>query len=301
MLYIEPILRLGGRKLKFSYTGDVAILQIRHTLIECTEKLEREAQVLLDWGRQDTISFDRDKCELQHFTLAPRPKEYTPMTLNGSTFPSNQVTRWFEALLDRKLSFLNHSKYWVLKGITVAVYLNRLNNKVKGSTAYMLRHTAKACVLPVAFFGAMAWWLGGLTLKWKRKKLQTKKHRYGQHLKMLSKAINLSLRVISLVFRTFPNLALHREAGIPTAHTILEEIRLGRALRIQKLDLRHHLSKRAYSLANTRLTVIAHLLPSSCDPKLACLDNIISRETVLHNQILMTYCYIQTEALHSEK
>lgn len=44
------------------------------------------------------------------------------------------------------------------------------------------------------------------------------------------KSDQLSLRAILPVYQTFPYAALHRDVGIPTAHTILEEIRLGRAL-----------------------------------------------------------------------
>lgn len=95
------------------------------------------------------------------------------------------------------------------------------------------------------------------------------------------------------MYRTFPNPALHREAGIPTAHTILEETRLGRALRIQTLDLKHPLRKRAYGSATTRLTETAYLLPKSTDSKLACLDNMNSGQSStiqpnLHDILLYT-------------
>lgn len=199
------------------------------------------------------------------------------MNFDGSTLSANQVTRWLGVMLDRKLSFLTHTKNWAHKGVAVAAHLHRLNNTVKGAPPHLIRQAVKACVLPIAFYGAEAWWPGDFTLRWKRKKLQIQKHRSGQHLKMLSKAITLGLRAILPVYRTVPIPALHREAGIPTAHTILKEIRLGRALRIQTLDFKHPLRRKAYSSATTRLTEITHLLPKSTDSDLACLDNITCR------------------------
>lgn len=53
------------------------------------------------------------------------------------------------------------------------MHLHRLNSTAKGSPAYLIRNAFKACVLPVAFYEAEAWWLGDHILKWKRKKLQT--------------------------------------------------------------------------------------------------------------------------------
>lgn len=131
-------------------------LQVGRTFTQCIEKLEREAQILLDQRRQNTISFDWNKCELQHFTSAPRPEEYPHMTIDGSTFSANQVTRSLGLLLDRKLSFLYHTKHWAHKEIAVAAHLHRLKNTMKGSPTYLVRHIAKACVLPVVFFGSEA-------------------------------------------------------------------------------------------------------------------------------------------------
>ena len=107
------------------------------------------------------------------------------MTLDGSTLSANQVTHWLGVMLDRKLSFLYHTKHWAHKGVAVAAHLHRLNKTMKGSPAYLVRHAVKAYVLPVAFFGTEAGWPGDHIFKWKRKILKTQKHRCGQHLKLL--------------------------------------------------------------------------------------------------------------------
>ncbi|POS82270.1 hypothetical protein EPUL_006271 [Erysiphe pulchra] len=258
--------------MKFSYADNVAILQLGQTLTECIEKLDRQAKILLDWGIQNAISFDHQKSELQHFTLATKPKEY-PSLLIGNTFlQANQVTRWLGVWLDRKLSFLTHTRNWTAKGMVVAAHLRRLNNTMKGCPPYLLRQAVTSCVLLVVLYGIEAWWPEDHILARRRKKLQELKHRCGKQIQLLSKAIHMSLRTILPIYCSTPLPILFRERGLPPTRIMLEEIKLRKALRIQNLDARHPMRKRAYSVATTRLTKTAHLLPISVDTELANFD-----------------------------
>lgn len=268
MLYTEPILRQGDQKMKFSYADNVAILRVGRTLTECTEKLETEARLLLEWGENNAVSFDLKKSELQHFTTGHIGKKYTEIVLRNNPIPANQVTRRLGVLLDRKLTFLHHTRYWATKGEVVVAHLRRLNYTIKGSSPILIRQAVKSCVLPVALYGAEAWWPGNYTPSRKRKKLEEKKHRRGQHLNLISKAMNTGLRAIIPAYKTIPLSALHRKAGIPPAHILLSHLRLRKALRIQTLDLQHPMRKRALGKGTTRLTQTAHLLPVSVDADL---------------------------------
>lgn len=293
MLYTEPILRQGEQKMKFSFADDVAILQVGHTLTECTRNLEREAQLLLEWGDKNGVYFDIQKCELQHFTVSHKPKEYPGMIVDEHFLPANQVTRWLGVWMDRKLSFLHHTRHWAAKGMAVAAHLRRLNKTVIGSPPHLVRQAVKTCILPTALYGAEAWWPGESTLTWRNKKPKETKHRCGQHMKLLTKVLHMGLRAILPAYRTAPISALHREAGIPPVSIILEDVRLRKALRIQTLDPRHPLRKRAYGKATTRLTKVAQLLPISEDAELASFDNesistLNDIQTVKHDIHLFT-------------
>lgn len=272
MLYTEPILRLGDRKMKFSYADDVAILQIGNTLRECAEKLEREAQLLFDWGVQNAISFDLDKCELQHFTLAPKPKEYPEIILGEVVLPPNQVTRWLGVWLDRKLSFLPHTRHWAAKGAAIAAHLHRINRATKGAPPHLIRQAVKTCILPTIFYGIEAWWPGKHVLSWNRGREKELIHRSQLHLKTLSKVLHLALRAIVPSYRTIPLPALYREAGIPPTHIILDEIRLRKSLRLQTLDHNHPLRIRANGKRSSRLTQTLQLLPISIDSHLCNME-----------------------------
>lgn len=81
MLYIDSILRIGKQKGNFSYADDIAILQTGRTLTECTEQLTQDLGKLLEWGKENALSFDSGKTELQRFNQAPRPKNTPELPL----------------------------------------------------------------------------------------------------------------------------------------------------------------------------------------------------------------------------
>lgn len=269
MLYTEPILRLGKQKGNFSYADDIAILRTGRTLTECTEILTQDLGKLLEWGKDNAISFDSEKTELQHFTQAPRPKEYPGITFDEKEIIANQVTRWLGIWLDRKLSFLTHCQKWAAKAALVATHLRRLNNTQRGSSPQLLWQVVKACINPVALYGAEVWWPGDKILSWSNGRQKELKHRCNRHLNHLSKPIISGIRAILPTYRTTPIPALHREAGIPPVSILLAGLRLRHSLRIQTLDQEHPLRRRAYGRGLTRLTQTASLLPKSLDAETA--------------------------------
>lgn len=116
-------------------------------------------------------------------------------------------------------------------------------------------------------FGAEVWWPGNTIISWNKGKYKELRHRSGSHIALLTKTINLGLRAILPVHKTIPVPALYREAGILPASLLLEGIRFRQALRIQTLDDKHPLKKRAFDKRVTRLTKRVKLLPVSVDSK----------------------------------
>ncbi|POS87655.1 hypothetical protein EPUL_002428 [Erysiphe pulchra] len=71
---------------------------------------------------------------------------------------ANQSKRWLGIWLgiwlDRKLSFLDHATKWAAKASSVSGFLRRFNNSQRGLSRQLERQAIKACVIPVALYGA---------------------------------------------------------------------------------------------------------------------------------------------------
>lgn len=109
MLYIEPLFKLGSLRTRFGYTDDVAILRSGSGLEESTAKLTRELAASLEWGRENGISFDPEKCELQHFTRRKSPGVAPQINLGRFRVKPNKATRWLGVWLDERLTFKEHT------------------------------------------------------------------------------------------------------------------------------------------------------------------------------------------------
>lgn len=265
LLYTEPILKLVKWRTKYAYADDLAILRTGPSLSDCTKKLSADIALIMSWGEQNAISFDLDKTELQHFTVAPKPKEYPGMHVQGVPILANQSTRWLGIWLDRKLSFLDHATKWSAKGISVSGFLRRLNNTQRGSSPQLVRQAIKACVIPVVLYGAEVWYPGTTEFGSRNGKHFLKNSRNGKQVSRLNRAIISGLRAVLPVYKTTPLPILYRESGILPAFELLKYARIRQALRIRSLDELHPLRQRAFEQVHTRLTQVANLLPGLQD------------------------------------
>ncbi|VDB93184.1 Bgt-60027 [Blumeria graminis f. sp. tritici] len=150
--------------------------------------------------------------------------------------PADQI-RWLGIHLDPRLDFKHHVTTWCGKALKVAQQMRRLNSAYRGAAPAALVRTVDTCVVPVATVGADVWW-PGLKRPTKRGIITL---RTSIFCKMIDKAILTGLRAALPVTRTTPNLALHREGGIPTRNIILEGNRLRLSARLHSLDNRHPL------------------------------------------------------------
>ena len=100
-----------------------------------------------------------------------------------------------------------------------------------------------ACVVSTALYGAEAWWPGLTRITTKRdKKVSTG---IGWHTKLLDRTILTAIRAALPVWRTTPNIVLHRESGILPAEVLLQQRQLRSIARIRRLDSYHPLATRA--------------------------------------------------------
>ncbi|KAL6402805.1 putative reverse transcriptase [Ilyonectria robusta] len=146
----------------------------------------------------------------------------------------------------------------------------------RGPPPDKVRLAVKACILPVLFYGAEAWYPGKIapSLQAGRPEVST---RLEHLLERLQKVLHISIRSILPTWKTTPVAALYRESGIPPVDQLLEAIRLRQAARLQSLDPRHPLTARTViptprpgqkPIYKTRLQRTALLLPPSPRPDL---------------------------------
>ncbi|KAI1005063.1 hypothetical protein K3495_g3155 [Podosphaera aphanis] len=119
--------------------------------------------------------------------------------------------------------------------------MRRLNTVNRGAAPKALVNAVDACVIPVATYGAEVWWPG-----MSRPTITGSVRPHTSfHCELIDKVIIKALRAALPVWRTTPNVVLHREGGIPPARILLEGYRLRLSARLNSLDDRHPLRFRA--------------------------------------------------------
>ncbi|KAI0992026.1 hypothetical protein K3495_g16160, partial [Podosphaera aphanis] len=166
MLYISPLFRLGNVHRRFGYADDVAILETRNSLQENCTSLTEALKEALAWGREEGITFDPNKSELQHFSRRRVDKDpsSTPVIefeqFSVAENATRPYTRWLGVYFDKKLSFKWHVNILASKALKVANALRSLGNTSRGCNPNLLRQATIACILPIAYYGAETWWSG---------------------------------------------------------------------------------------------------------------------------------------------
>ncbi|KAL6405980.1 reverse transcriptase domain protein [Ilyonectria robusta] len=261
--------------IRYGYADDIASIHIGKTLRDTTDEAEVNMEEIEYWGACNEVSFDPGKTEIMHFSR--RQSDSSPtIDHKGQTKAPEKALRWLGVWLDRKLSFKAHVEEWVIKAQATANLLRGLANTVRGPPPDKVRLAVKACVLPILFYGAEAWYPGkrAPSLRAGGPLVST---RIDHLLDRLKKVLHTSIRSILPTWKTTPLAALYRESGIPPVEQLLEAIRLRHAARLQSLDPRHPLTARTViptpgpsqkPIYKTRLQRTALLLPPSSRPDL---------------------------------
>jgi hypothetical protein len=111
----------------------------------------------------------------------------------------------------------------------------------------LLRQAVTACVLRKAYYGAETWWPG----RTRPRGASTVSNLVDGHLNNLRKAVLAGARAILPVFRTTPEAALYREAGLLPPEIELNQLSLLASTRIRRLDPYHPLRRRAERILRT--------------------------------------------------
>lgn len=254
MLYIAPLFTMGTSGTKFGYADDIAILRTSSTLYANAELLSQELQEILEWGRQEGVTFDHGKTELLHFSHRQDDQDAgtTPSVTSGPiTVTESQrlpYTRWLGVLFDKKLSFKWHARATTEKALKVGHALSSLGNTVRGAPLHLVRQAALACVLPIAYYGAESWWPG----RFRQGARARISNRVEFTLHRLDKVVFTCARAILSVYRTTPTSALLRESGLRPSEIALDGRAAVATARLRRLDSYHPLLRRANRILTQR-------------------------------------------------
>jgi ribonuclease HI len=255
--HLFDITALKGR---FGYADDINLLNAGRTLEQTCRAANEDVEKLIQWGTENGITFDSAKTEVMHFYRG-RDKREAPDIRHGQVVvpPAADSVRWLGIHFDRRLSFDQHIQKWINKSKRVTGMLCGLSQTGRGLAPHLARRAVQACTIPVLFYGAEVWYPRRRTIA-VQKKITDK----------LNAALRCAMKAVLPIWRTFPTSAMHREAGIPPAEIILQQIQQRQAVRLGTLDECHPLVQ---ALAETpkgfsRLHTTADLVESFPRPKL---------------------------------
>ena len=95
-----------------SFADDIGIIAIEGSIRETTRTLEQAGQEAINWGLQNSVSFEVDKTGAVLFTkkrkLAKEAKQARIRLENQRIRYNKEATRWLGVWLDSGLSFKTH-------------------------------------------------------------------------------------------------------------------------------------------------------------------------------------------------
>src|SRR5271154_29236 len=212
-----------------SFVDDIGLIAIASSIREITNTLEQAGQKAIDWGLQNSVSFEVDKTEAVLFTkkrkLAKEANQ-AKIRLAGETIRYNkEATRWLGLWLDSGLSFKAHYKIRLQKARKAEYRLKSISNTY-GLSPGLVRRVQIAAVQSVALYGAELWWRGQKT--WANN---------------LQRLINRQARSITGALSTTPIGPLVNEAALIPAVPLLEDRQRKYALRALQLPSTHPINE----------------------------------------------------------
>ena len=209
------------------------MLFVGDSIEETTAQANQAIANMEAWGRAEGFSFDIKKTEVIHFSRRRRTPKPAIIHQGHNIKPGNAM-RWLGVWLDSRLTFSTHIDRWIHKAKAIVYHLQDMNNTVRGISAAAARRAIWSVVMPTLFYGADVWYPGATKLP---KGTLTK----------LQKVLTQACRMILPSWRTCPKATLWREAGIPPADLLLQQISERAANRWARLDIQHPITRRLTS------------------------------------------------------
>ncbi|RYP52422.1 hypothetical protein DL769_010682 [Monosporascus sp. CRB-8-3] len=244
MLYMAAVPPIQDT-IGYGYADDIGICVTGNTPEDCSQAAGEAVSSILQWGRENKVSFDPGKCELMHFSRS-KCQDYAPeVRSEGLTIRQvkEPALRWLEVWFDRKLKFVKHVKRRVKTADGIVGHLRNITNTQRGLPANAVRQAVRAVVYPTALYGAEAWYAGAIRMvKGPRGAIKEVSTRQGHLVQRIDRMLSGAMKTVLPAWRTTPTAALFREAALPIARTALDQVRLRFAARLRSVPEDHPLT-----------------------------------------------------------
>lgn len=230
LLATAALYMLPGATQRYGYADDTAMLFVGDTLDETTTQANAAIAAMEEWGRREGFAFDVKKTEVIHFANEKRGN-LPPIQHQDRTVLPKPALRWLGIWFDARLNFTVHITKWAQKAKSIIYHLRSMSNTIRGISAAAARKAVLAVVMPTLFYGVDVWYPGSeRVLK--------------GHLGIIQKTLTAACRMILPSWKTTPKTTLWKEAGIPPAEVLLEQLAMRNANRWARLDVNHPLVHR---------------------------------------------------------
>jgi hypothetical protein len=231
-LYNLRAVNLALRSTLISYVDDGTVLvQSKEVEVNCRALAGAYAILFLLFTNAGLV-LEHDKTELFHFTRGrtgfdlPVDLGFAPYT--GAT-PLKPKTYWryLGFFFDRKLTFVEHLRFYTTKALTTVMAMRMLGNASRGLSPRNKRILYRACVLPIATYGHRLWFFDGAKVK-------------GVLQQLTSMQRKAALWIVG-AFRTSPTGGVEALAGLIPIRLHLEKLSKRAVLRTATLSGTHPL------------------------------------------------------------
>ena len=192
-----------------SFVDDLGFIASGASVKEIAKTLEKVSKVVLQWGKENAVTYDTGKTELVLFSKArPRRRNRqlreTTVLIAGERIKFNkEATRWLGVWLDGQLKFTSHINERINKAKSAEIQIRGLT-RTYGLAPGLVRRIQIAAVQSIALYGAELWW--------KRQK---------NHEHKVQLLINRQARAITGMYSSTPVQPLLSKAGLVPAQVLL--------------------------------------------------------------------------------
>lgn len=207
-----------------------------YALLTCSPSIQLNLTTLrfvLEWLilelEEINLKIDPLKSDMIHFSWLQDNQLDNPPPLTATLYgkkheiqiSKDSFSRWLGIFLDSKLSYKQHIKAMVTRGVTITSGLQMLCNTIRGMDQTHMRQLYNACILPVLTYSCPIWY---------------NKNKPQKHLiKHLMTVQNIMLRKILGVFRTTQTTALNVLSCVPPIELTIWKLSEGYTLRLFRL------------------------------------------------------------------
>ncbi len=146
-----------------SFIDDLGFIASGSSIKEVVKTLENVARVVLEWGRQNAVTYDVSKTEAfskSHRQRLNKQLREAKIKVGDKNISFNkEATQWLGVWLDSQLKFTSHINERVKRARTAEILIKGLT-KTYGLVPGLVRRIQLSVVQSTALYGAELWWRG---------------------------------------------------------------------------------------------------------------------------------------------